>query len=175
MASVFAWHRFGAAIQQVLARLFCLVYARYVDDLFVADAVISNDQTDPATLVEPHGAAELARWVVQDLLGWELDAEKAVSGANEFTALGVDVQFDEHDRELVFRVGSQRLSSWRKEIEECLRREMLAPSHAKKLAGKLSWGSSMVFGRGARVYLAPLFQHAAGKSPLFNDVFKGGR
>ena len=39
----------------------------------------------------------------------------------------------------------------------------MAPARARKLAGKLSWGASMVFGRGARVYLAPLFQHAEGK------------
>ena len=42
-----------------------------------------------------------------------------------------------------------------------MRTRYLLPSAARKLAGKLSWGATAVFGRGARVYLAPLFFHAS--------------
>eukprot|EP00959_Pyramimonas_sp_CCMP1952_P372470 7800142-Pyramimonas_sp.AAC.1 len=34
---------------------------------------------------------------------------------------------------------------------------MLSPALARKLAGKLSWGATMMFSRSARVYLAALF------------------
>ena len=34
VGSVHAWHRLGAAVQQTLAKLFAIPYARYVDDLF---------------------------------------------------------------------------------------------------------------------------------------------
>ena len=46
------------------------------------------------------------------------------------------------------------------EIDDALRTGRLAPSRASKLAGKLSWGGSAVFGRGCRCYLAPLYRHA---------------
>ena len=50
------------------------------------------------------------------------------------------------------------------EIDDALRTGRLAPSRASKLAGKLSWGGSAVFGRGCRCYLAPLYRHAHQKS-----------
>ena len=35
----------------------------------------------------------LAREVIHELLGWELDNEKAVTNANVFVALGVQVEY----------------------------------------------------------------------------------
>ena len=63
---------------------------------------------------------------------------------------------------LVFRVGRDRAIKWQIVIRGHLQSGDMLPSQARKLAGKLSWGSSAVFGRGARAYLAPLFHHASG-------------
>ena len=81
LASVHAWHRFGAAVQLILAKLFLIAYARYVDDLFSADVILPHDFQHEAAnvLVGPAGTAYLARWVVENLLGWQLDKDKAVA------------------------------------------------------------------------------------------------
>ena len=65
---------------------------------------------------------------------------------------------------MIFRVTKERAAKWRIEIEGYLLSHCMLPSQARKLAGKLSWGASYVFGRGARVYLAPLFYHASRSS-----------
>ena len=159
VASVHAWHRVGAAVQCILANLFLVVYARYVDDLFSLDEVEQPDLK--SEFIGPTGTATLARRVIQELLGWELDAEKAVTDANVFVALGVQVEHVDGSEAMIFRVTEERVAKWRIEIESCLLSHCMLPSQARKLAGKLSWGASYVFGRGARVYLAPLFYHAS--------------
>ena len=48
---------------------------------------------------------------------------------------------------------------------EILRQGSLSPASARKLAGKLSWGATVVFQRSARVFLVPIFQRAGGSTP----------
>ena len=47
-------------------------YARYVDDLFSLDGIEQPDFN--SEFIGPTGTATSARRVIQDLLGWELDA-----------------------------------------------------------------------------------------------------
>ena len=162
VASVHAWHRLGAAVQCILANLFLVVYARYVDDLFSLDEVEQPDLV--SDFIGPTGTATLARQVIQELLGWELDAEKAVTNANVFVALGVQIEYVDRSQTMIFRVTEERAAKWRVEIQGYLLSQRMLPSQARKLAGKLSWGASYVFGRGARVYLVPLFYHASRSS-----------
>ena len=67
VASVHAWHRFGAVVHFILDRLFLVVYARYVDDLFSLDEVEQPDFK--SEFIGPTGTATLARRVIQELLG----------------------------------------------------------------------------------------------------------
>ena len=53
---------------------------------------------------------------------------------------------------------------WQAHIAEILRPGSLSPASASKLAGKLSWGATVVFQRSARVFLVPIFQHACGST-----------
>ena len=68
---------------------------------------------------------------------------------------------DEAQHAAELRIGPDRLAKWISEISETLSTGKLSPAKARKLAGKLGWGACAVFGRGARVYLAPLFYHAS--------------
>ena len=157
IASVHAWQRVANAIQLILSKLFFIVYACYVDDLFGLDAETHGNHEH----AEPAGIASMARWVIADLLGWEMDSEKAVTNSQVFVALGVHVEADNINAKLIFRIPEEKLVALRAEIAAILRTGRLPPSSARKLAGKLSWGASALFGRGARVYLAPLFRHAS--------------
>ena len=158
-ASVHAWQRVGAAFQCILLGLFSIVYPRFVDDFFGTNAEHAREWSDSAV-----GAASLARVVIQDLLGWRLDADKAVTAACSFVALGVHVSIDAAAECLNFVIPSDKCTKWLEEIAAVLESQELTPAHAQKLAGRLSWGATAVFGKGARVYLAPLFRYSAGKS-----------
>jgi hypothetical protein len=158
VASVHAWHRFGAAIQTILANVFAIAYPRYVDDLFGLDAIDAEHT--------PEETAAFTEWFIQDLLGWELDSEKRESNAKTVRALGVDVEILESEHQLRFSIGEDRAQAWSEQIRDILQCQRLSPAQASKLAGKLSWGATAVFGRGARVYLAPLFFQATGSSSV---------
>ena len=168
VASVHAWHRLGAAVQCILANLFLVVYARYVDDLFSLDEV-GTTRLQCRKFIGPTATATLAREVIHGLLGWELDAEKAVTNANVFVALGVQIEYVDCSQTMIFRVTEERAAKWRVEIQGYLLSQCMLPSQARKLAGKLKWGASYVFGRGARVYLAPLFYHASRSSRFLSQ------
>ena len=151
-ASVSGWDRFGLAVQGILARLFYLLYLRFVDDMFAGDTAAESSPGDGDVFVGPAGAARLARIVISDLLGWELDAGKAVTEGASAVILGVGVHFDDARQLIIFTLEAERVEKWCAEIREALQRRSLSPAQAQKLAGKLSWGATAVFGRGARVY-----------------------
>ena len=163
VSSVHSWHRFGAAIQRILARLFLIWYPRYVDDLFALDC-LQEDTAANGEVTGPCGTASLARFVVSELLGWELDADKAVTNAKSCVVLGVTATLDDDERCLVFSLDSTKLEKFLTLIESLSSARVFSPALSRKLAGMLSWGASNIFGRGARVFLAPLFHHAAGSS-----------
>ena len=144
------------------------MFLRFVDDLFGADVAISN----APPLATPAGASEVAREVVEDLLGWELDATKRVSDSNSAPVLGVEVEIDSPGQALHLEVGAAKLAKWDLQSRAILKRNALHPAEAKKLAGRLNWGASSVFGRAARVHLAPLFRHASGVSSVLSGRVK---
>lgn len=163
-ASVSAWERFGLAIQGVLAQIFLVLYLRFVDDLFSGDAMEEQIDVGGDPLTGPAGTAKLARYVISDLLGWDLDAAKAVTEQPSATILGVGVRFDDARQEIVFDVGPEKLELWSSQIVRALKAGALPPAEAQKLALRLSWGASSVFGKGARAPLAALFFHGAGRA-----------
>ncbi len=149
-------------MQAILALLFAAVFLRFVDDLHGLDYSTPGDEDWP--LAGPAGASGVARSVVTDLLGWQLDSCKSIQDSLRAEILGVDVHVDVETASLVFEVPDEKRSKWRTEVEGILARNYLTPSSATKLAGRLSWGSSAVYGRACRVHLAPLYQHARGAS-----------
>ena len=64
---------------------------------------------------------------------------------------------------MVFSIPPGKSAKWQALVEDVLRTGRLSPADAAKLAGKLGRGASAVFGRGARVYLAPLFHWSTGR------------
>ena len=154
-ASVFAWHRFGSAVQALLAAIFLVAYPRFVDDFFGGDAAAAMP-AEHAFASAP-GAAALARKIIVDLLGWSLDNSKAVAEATQMTVLGVMAKACLEG--IWFWIGDEKKEKWLEQIRRALRSNALSPAEAAKLAGRLSWGATAVFGKGARVFLAPLFWH----------------
>eukprot|EP00959_Pyramimonas_sp_CCMP1952_P208521 4361884-Pyramimonas_sp.AAC.1 len=69
-------------------QIFLVLYLRFVDDLFAGDVADESTETADQSLTGPNGTANLARQVISDLLGWELDAAKAVTEQPSATILG---------------------------------------------------------------------------------------
>ena len=142
--------------------LFWVACPRFVDDFFGADR--SDDRHSADGPDSPTGAADMARFVMQDLLGWELDESKAVTDGHAATVLGVSVSFSECFDEAIFEVPQDKCEQWTHDIMSVLEAGELSPTAAQKLAGKLSWGCTYIFNRSARVFLAPLFRQACGRA-----------
>ena len=162
-SSVHAWHRVGDALQRILLRLFAIVDPRFVDDFFGVDEDPPGLHED-AWSVHPSAIADTCRWVIQDLLGWQLDEEKAVTAARKAVVLGVSVCFEDAAGVAIFEIPAEKIEKWQANIAEILRQGSLSPASARKLAGKLNWGATVVFQRSARVFLVPIFQHACGST-----------
>ena len=73
---------------------------------------------------------------------------------------------------MIFSIPPEKAAKWQASIEDVLRARHLTPADAAKLAGKLGWGASAVFGRGARVYLAPLFHWSTGQRTILTARLK---
>ena len=175
------------ALQAILGRLFFAPTGRFVDDLFGVDP---EEDGAGEPLAGAAGASRVTRFVIETLLGWELDEEKRVSSAESAEVLGVTVAVINEpvrhcrappgrlgggrvvgrlassvaqEQALAFSIPPEKVAKWRGSIEQVLQSGQLSPAGAAKLAGKLGWGASAVFGRGARVYLAPLFHWSTGR------------
>ena len=79
---------------------FLKFYARYIDDLFLLDGVEQPDFS--SEFIGPTGTATFARRMIPDLLGWKLDAGKAVTNANVFVALNVQIRHVDGSRTMFF-------------------------------------------------------------------------
>ena len=114
-ASVFAWHRFGSAVQALLAVIFLVPYPRFVDDLFGGDVAGTGRQT-----------AALARTIIIELLGWSLDESKAVTEADQMLVLGVEAKACLDG--IWFWIGSEKKKKWLAQIRDALRANTLSPA-----------------------------------------------
>ena len=152
-SSVYSWHRLGSFLQALLARELYIAYPRFVDDLFSADQAGPNS----GNLTGPEGTAHCAEQLLC-LTGWELKPAKRVRNVTSATMLGVETAAA--PGELIFTIGPQKRDKWLDEISKALEADFLRPSDAKRLAGRLNWAGSAVFGKGARAYLAALHWQA---------------
>ncbi|CAK0845826.1 unnamed protein product, partial [Prorocentrum cordatum] len=121
------------ALQAILGRLFFAPTGRFVDDLFGIDP---EGGWAEGPIAGAAGASRVTRFVIETLLGWELDEEKRASSAESA-----------EEQALAFSIPPEKVAKWRSSIEQVLQSGQLSPAGAAKLAGKLGRGASAVFGR----------------------------
>ena len=119
------------------------------------------------------GLSATTRVLIEEILGWKLDDGKKVVDATTTTILGVLTSFCQRTRCLRFEIDDEHLRKWRECITSILDKGSLAPAAARKLAGKLGWATQQVFGRAARVWLAPLHHHAVGCGAVRTALISG--
>jgi len=151
---------------------------------------------------------DLMRTVVEDLLGWTLDATKRVADCPQAEILGVEVAWLHGQQVRAAHASCDDIPTPTLEPRVCpgntvqgrdqgsevdggnppgsllfpnmrapggasraardaqvLASGRLTPACASKLAGRLQWGSSQVFGRAARVWMPALYAHSHGCVP----------
>ena len=161
------------ALQAILGRLFFAPTGRFVDDLFGIDP---EEDGAGEPLAGAAGASRVTRFVIETLLGWELDEEKRVSSAESAEVLGVTVAVINEpvrhcrappgrlgggrvvgrlassvaqEQALAFSIPPEKVAKWRSSIEQVLQSGQLSPAGAAKLAVKPGGGALAVFGKGA--------------------------
>jgi hypothetical protein len=103
------------------------------------------------------------RWFVQDLLGLHLKTEKDKDPAPSGILLGIEVTLRPGGNGS-FRLPEDKRSRYLAKVQHVLDVDCLAPGKAAKLAGCLSFASSVTLGRFGRPFLQPIYGLAAGRS-----------
>ena len=96
--------------------------------------------------------------LVRLLLGSAAVERKFACGTS-LCVLGVDHTITKES--LQCRPSAGKVQRWLRSIERALEEDKLRAGDASKLAGKLSWGASKLFGRFGRALLRPIFDQAS--------------
>jgi hypothetical protein len=102
------------------------------------------------------------RWFVVDLLGFQLKTEKDKNPAASGTLLGVDVTLFEGGNGL-FDLPPEKRAKYIKRVLDVLESGHLSPGQAAKLAGVLSFATSVSLGRFGRPFLQPIYAIVSGR------------
>ena len=92
VASVHAWHRFGTPVQFVFGQLVSWSFT-LATSMFCSRWMGLNNQI---------AIRNSSLRMIPDLLGWKLDAGKAVTNANVFVALHVQIRYVNGSRTMFF-------------------------------------------------------------------------
>ena len=143
-----AWFRTAMLLQTILETLFLLTTLIYVDDAFWA-APEFPDRRGPDAAWQ----ALVFEYIVQDLLGWQLDPKKTSVG---YTVTLLGMQISMRDDASEWTVSHDKAKEWLSDIARFLRDNCLLPSEASKLCGRLNFLNSRIYSRLGRAFLRPL-------------------
>ena len=152
VASGNAWERIGAAIGFIASFFLYLPLLRYVDDYF-----------GPERLESMHHAMTCFARLVRALLGAGSIADNKLECGRGLCILGVDISMSR--RGFQCRPAAGKIPKWVAIIDAAVAPGgCLMPGIAGKLAGKLSWGCSLIFRRMGRAMLRPIFDQKSLRS-----------
>ena len=148
---MYGWERLGSALTAVL-HMVGIPALRYVDDLFFAVPSCMGDVAKKC-LVE-----------AISLLGYHLEPSKTEGPASLMTILGVQIKVRPHS--VVLAPDPLKAAKWIRDLQEALATNSLPPSQAAKMAGRLNFAASSVFGKLGSAHLRPLYArlHHSGRS-----------
>ena len=152
VASVIAWHKFGAMHIWILRRLALVPVARYVDDFFGANR--------PG--VTWTGGMLLS--ILCSLVGLICDPAKDVDDVLAMVVLGMTVEMSLDQARVLVYLEESKANLWRTMVEYVLHQMILPADEAGKLAGRLQCWWCTCRGKAGRAFLKALF--AQQNSPM---------
>ena len=141
--SVWSYIRFADAVCFLSVALLMLAAAHFVDDFFKVESSVTSRP----------GFASFQK--LHRIIGTKMKETKAKPPSSTQTLLGVEWQVSV-DR-LLASPGGSRTDKLVTKIHEILEADALSPQEAAKLAGKLNFVCSWVFGQVGKALLKPLF------------------
>ena len=146
VAAVYGWERVGAALTGILKKKVGIPFFRYVDDLFTA---------------LPEKLAAQARKSLEDIIqacGFALAPGKTEGPSAILTILGILVTIG--DNSINLKPDPAKAQKWKGEIDAALKGNELTPGEAQKLAGRLNFATSTLFGKVGKAHLRPIYHRA---------------
>ena len=148
VGAVYSWDWVSEAIVSILRSVFLLPVLKYVDDLFFAELSCLAEQSRDL-LVEVVG-----------LFGFVLSPDKTPRPSRIQDVLGVRVAL--HGLCAILAVDSGKVTFWLSELQALISDGSVTSEAARRLAGRLAFGCSAVWGRFPRARLSSLFRLAHG-------------
>ena len=126
-----------------------MVVFMYVDDAFWPGTTYQFESGENQAEV----IGRVFRYVVSELLGWELDPGKAGLG-DSLLLLGLQVCVARGMS--TWCVGESKRTQWTRELRQVLINDSLTPGEASKWAGRFAFMNAYVFNRMGRALLRPV-------------------
>ena len=145
------WPRCTLFLKWVMANLFGVVVAVYVDDVFI----IEPEETISSASECFKGACKI--------LGFQLEISKEQAPTKTPSLLGADLSI--MSKWITARLPERKRKDLINELNQTLQNGTLTPAQAAKLRGKLGFSQSLMFGRLGRAILAPLSTRQYSKNP----------
>ena len=159
LSSVYHWDRIAAAMTSI-ARWMGLPIFRYVDDLFMSA---------PSSIAEDfkHALTEVIA-----ALGWCLEPSKTEGPLPQLTILGLLITINDDDFTVHITPDPRKAPMWISHIEQLLHDRSCPPSDAEKLAGRLNFAGSSVYGKCGRDYLRALYRRQHERTTDINPALQ---
>ena len=122
VGAVVAWYRTAKVIQAIMLQIFEIPVFCYLDDFFFVIPEAPHQDHDSAEFV-----IKVFKFVVTELLGWELDCQKEEIGS-ELLLLGINISMD--DDVSRWRFNPVKAEVWVKDFQYSLDQNWLPPSLA---------------------------------------------
>ena len=135
-------------LQHTLQEEFSLTTFIYVDDCFWA-----TRQLEAADGPDARWKLGVFECIVTRLLGWGLDPDKSQVG-QELTLLGLQINMGPLVSD--WNLSADKARDWSNDIRRFVEEDRLTPGEASKLAGKLQFLNSHIFGRVGRALIRPI-------------------
>ena len=146
VGAVYSWDWVSESLVAIIRASFLIPALRYVDDLFFAELACVSSETREL-LIE-----------IVTLLGFVLAPDKTPQAASAQDILGVQVVL--RGLSAILAVDSGKVNFWLAELDTLASRGLATSSEARRIAGRLSFGCSAVWGRFPRSRLSLLFKLA---------------
>ena len=148
LGAVVAWFRTVELIQVIMENLFQLVILCYVDDCFWATPRFPETGAPDASWV-----LQVFEYVTTELLGWQLNPDKSNTGVG-ITLLGLEVTTQADSS--YWQLSHDKSQQWVDDVTRFLSEDRLTSAEASKLAGRVAFLNTKVFGRLGRALLRPI-------------------
>ena len=153
-SAVHSWHRLGALLLAFVVRACLAPAARYVDDFY------------GASVAGVHWSGGRCLTVIAALTGLPCAPHKDADGLLDLVVLGAQVTVYLSDLKVVTRISEDKRARYAGILARIISEKKCSADMASKMAGRLSFATTVAAGRVGRAYIKPFY--AQSNKPIKN-------